>query len=311
MFARRIHFNSASRKRFDSRWVRLLVAIALLVFLEQNKGRTVLKQNATVATFRHLRETSESKPLVRASPTVACWVLRTNNSVQELVASSAIANGWGTGCSVLEFIDSNTPDIDVDWEEGYIFLAAKSFRAWHFMYEKYVSNEHIDFILKADLDTYVLWDNLKLYLANFSPTEHHYLGKKLVRKNDTIVGGPCIILSRATFERFVGAGRRREALCSREDFLRQKAEDVALAKCLHSVHILPNETRDSRGAERFMSFDPATMLQGPLPLWYKAFSQNKIVGKGCCSSQAIAFHYVSPANQSRNLVYKHGYWDWD
>jgi hypothetical protein len=303
----------AARKRYEARRALLVVVFTLftLVTFVQVKRVSKDKRRATPKTFTLDEQGDKSALQPQNTPIIACWVLRANNSVDELLASEAILNGWGRGCSTLEFIDANNTNINVDWEEGYGFLAGKSFRAWHFMYEKHVQNRHIDFILKADIDTYVLWGNLERYLANLASEEHHYIGKQLVRKHDTLVAGPCIVLSRKTLEYFVDASHHRDTLCTREDFLRETAEDVALAKCLHSLHILPRETRDVRGAERFMSFDPTFMSHGPLPRWYKTFSQNKIIGKGCCSSEAIAFHYVSPENQSRNLVFRDGYWSWE
>ena len=252
-------------------------------------------------------------------PVVACWVLRKGNySVEERLASAAVLKGWGKECSIFEFIDSSTNGIDVDWKEGYGNLASKSFRGWQYMFERYIKHSdgkyRVDFILKADLDTYILWHNLRLYLDKFDPHKLYYIGKTLNTKNETFVAGACIILTRASLGHFVSASKKAIGSCAREMFHRLSAEDVALGRCLAELGIQPQVTQDDSGAERFMVFSPDFMLNGQngkLPPWYISFSANKILGKGCCSEEAIAFHYVRPENQGRRLIFQKGIWQFE
>ena len=85
--------------------------------------------------------------------------------------------------------------------------------------------------------------------------------------------------------------------------------------CLRDVDIRPYDARDSSGAERFMVFGPDTMrlgvADGKLPSWYYKFSLNKLVGKGCCSEKAIAFHYTTTEQlqtQVRDLRDDQSFW---
>lgn len=248
---------------------------------------------------------------------VACWVLRSgDNSLEEQQATLAITQNWGSHCSVLEFIDSTTEGIVADWKEGYDGLAGKSLRGWQYMYDKQITNKsHVfDFVLKADLDSFILWENLQSYLRGFSGMDHHYIGKRLIRQDVSLVAGGCIILSKATLDLFVKQSRLSHGYCDRTQFLLEKAEDVALARCLAESNIFPHDARDNSGAERFMVFDPTFMMtggeKGKFPPWYYEFSDNTIVGPACCSSEAIAFHNITLLQQSRQLVFRGTHWEW-
>lgn len=258
---------------------------------------------------------SENRSLV-----IACWILRTN-STGDLERSDAIRASWGMCCDFLEFIDTDTPGMEIDWVETYGDLAAKSYRAWQFMHRKYLApstSQHkpVDFFIKADTDTYIVGHNLRSYLAHFDPNSSFYLGKRLTDfQGRDFIGGTSIILSARALYQFALASHYSRPLCSFTYFRSIQAEDVALAVCLKDLGILPHDTRDGSGAERFMVLSPHTMqygeTSGKLPKWYLHFSQNKIMGKGCCSADAIAFHYVSLSEMRfKELVFSEGVWAW-
>ena len=254
----------------------------------------------------------------RSTPTVACWILRTN-STSDLLRSQAIEESWGKYCNTIEFIDKQTPGIKADWFEVYEDIAAKSYRAWNFMYSKYLQPDLqqaplVDFILKADVDSYIIGPNMLEYLVRFDPDEPYYIGKNFVDLNGKhFVAGTAIILSREALRTLAHASSPN---CSFEKFREHKqAEDLALAMCLQDVDIRPHDARDSSGAERFMVFAPDIMrlggADGKLPSWYYKFSLNKLVGKGCCSEKAIAFHYTTTEQlQTQVLVLRDAQWFW-
>ena len=225
---------------------------------------------------------------------IACWVLRDEKSAEHLEASVAISQGWGKGCDSLTFIDTLTSDIEADWDEGYHKLSSKSFRAWHYIFEKYSA---ADFYLKADLDTLIFHEQLRAYLSRFSAHEPHYIGKHFMNGDHvSFVPGATIILSRAALLEFVGASVHNHSQCARHEFIRKgPAEDLALGSCLNEIGIYPHNTRDRYGRERFMVFSPEFMqrgLNGTLPQWYLQFSFNTEIGRNCCSDSAISFHQV-------------------
>ena len=252
-----------------------------------------------------------------AYPSVACWILRANTP-RDLARSDAIRRGWGKTCAHLEFIDRDTPGIRVDWVETYDAVSAKSWRAWTFMYEKYANASfanatRVDFVLKADTDTYVHGAHLLRYLNRFDATLPHYIGRQFVERGVAFVAGATIVLSREALRLVTVASRDGVGACARGKFTATKAEDVALALCLRDVGVYPHNSRDASGAERFMVFSPQRMRAGSegLPRWYVKRSLNAQQGPGCCSDEAISFHYVSTDELARaRLVRARGAWSW-
>ena len=258
----------------------------------------------------------------RPRPIVACWVLRTNTP-DGLARSSAISRGWGKSCDYLEFVDSATPGIEADWVEKYEDISAKSYRAWAFMYHKYMNTSQssavsVDFVLKADMDTHIIWEEALRYLSRFDSALPHYIGRQLVDPRDgPFVAGTAVILSNEALRIFQETTRTGLGACSRKYFASHKqAEDVALAHCLKEVGIYPQNTRDASGAERFMVLNSHDMYSegenhDRLPRWYMKRSLNTKKGSGCCSAEAIAFHYVSAEDLAEKIpVFKDGKWSW-
>uniref|UniRef100_A0A7S0KEI9 Hexosyltransferase n=1 Tax=Ostreococcus mediterraneus TaxID=1486918 RepID=A0A7S0KEI9_9CHLO len=253
-------------------------------------------------------------------PVIACWVL-SSRTLDGLERRSAIRHGWGDSCDYLEFVDNTTVGIDVDWVEKYEDISAKSYQAWGFMYDKYVDTAQIgtatvDFVLKADTDTYIIWENARKYLNQFNSSFPHYLGRKFVdARHGPFVAGTAIILSREALRIFQERRITGTGPCSRNEFAAHKqAEDVALAHCMGDVGIYPANTCDESGAERFMVLSPQQMhseANSSLPSWYMGMSHNKKRGVGCCSMEAIAFHYVSTEElANKTLVFRRGEWSW-
>jgi hypothetical protein len=249
-------------------------------------------------------------------PTVACFVLQ-GGSREELSKGEAIKNTWGRYCHRLEFIDHRTTGIEVTWIEGYSALSMKSFRAWEYMFQKYIDgavSNTVDFILKADTDTYILADNLHKYLRRLDSNLPYYIGKQFVnREGTTFVAGTSIVLSKASLKLFMRASRETGHSCASSTFKSEVAEDVALARCMQSLGIYPHNTRDDEGAERFMAFNPNSLRldSSPFPGWYMNFTFNDIQGPGCCSSEAIAFHMVSSHELLCQVpVFDEGEWWW-
>ena len=303
------HSDRASRKRRILLASCAVIAGLVLCFFSLCERNGSLE---SVGSITH-RNTSH-----RTNLTIACWILRTN-SRDDLLRSQAIKDSWGTYCNTIDFIDKETPGIVADWVEVYKDISAKSYRAWNFMYWKYLNPGSprvpiIDFVLKADIDTYMIGANMHEYLVRFDPDKPHYIGKNFIDfKGNHFVAGTAIILSRAALRILAHTSSYN---CSFEKFREtHQAEDLALAICLRQLGIRPHDTRDSSGAERFMVFSPDVMRvgdeYGQLPSWYYNFSQNKLVGKGCCSESAIAFHYTTTEQlQTQTLVLRDAEWFW-
>lgn len=297
-----------------------VILVALLLLLVMFRARYHVPPRP--ARFHDKSEQAKADRLFLATTgdahQVVCWVLR-SNSTEDHLKSEAIRRGWGQHCNHLEFIDRKTPGILADWDEGYGNIAAKSFRAWQFIYAKYVcgpqstGSSAIDFAMKADTDTYILGNNLRQYLGRFDPDLPHYIGKQLVHADGyPMVAGTSIILSRAALMLFAKSSQQSSGRCTRDGWY-PDAEDVALALCLRQLGLYPQDTRDINGAERFMVLNPDAMAESaaPLPDWYLQMSINKKRGKSCCSPNAIAFHYATLKQLTHEEpVHADGEWIW-
>lgn len=54
-----------------------------------------------------------------------------------------------------------------------------------------------------------------------------------------------------------------------------------------------------QGGQRFNAYGPARLAQGKIDQWYKDVHASDpgmwLAGTDCCSSDAVSFHYVGPA----------------
>lgn len=201
-------------------------------------------------------------------------------------------------------------------------LTIKSFYSWLFMARRYGNDPDVDYVMKADPDTYMLMDNYLSYLArDFSPTRHAYVGrvfKVAGNYRDPFVTGLSVTLSRATMQllsRSATIEKNVNNECSAEEFATYgEQDDYAFAQCLQSLGVYPAYTRDSRGRERFMHLSPSQHLGGDSsPDWYDTLSFSPTKPRNaCCSDEACAFHYVPPSRQNDTLLWDSVFemWHW-
>lgn len=201
-------------------------------------------------------------------------------------------------------------------------LALKSFYSWLAMAELFAndgSDDDMDYIMKADQDTYMHMDNYLKYLQrDFRPNQHAFIGRVFQAEGNfhrPFVSGLSITLSRATLRLLYDQASidRDGSKCTAKEFgvYYQALEDYALAECLQSLGVYPARTRDSQGRERFMHFNPSFHQKGTNgPDWYQSFSFGDAPLPP--SDEACAFHYVNQEHQNDTLVYKSdGLWHWD
>jgi glycoprotein-N-acetylgalactosamine 3-beta-galactosyltransferase len=193
------------------------------------------------------------------------------------------------------------------------YLSLKSFYSWMYMARKF--SDRVDYIMKADPDTFMLMDNYLQYLYEYySPEQQVYMGRVFKTGgnfNDPFITGLSVTLSRATAKLLLSRSTIQGVKpdyheCSAERFRRNGgADDHVLAHCLRSVGVYPAFTRDEYGRERFLHFSPAQHFgTDQEPRWHKKFSFTPYSRrKGCCSSKACAFHYVGIEKQNATLYW--------
>ncbi|XP_040573725.1 glycoprotein-N-acetylgalactosamine 3-beta-galactosyltransferase 1 [Lepeophtheirus salmonis] len=234
---------------------------------------------------------------------ILCWIM-TGPQNHDLKAIHVKAT-WGKRCNILLFMsskeDPHLPAVKLDVQEGRDHLWAKTKGAFKYVYENYY--DQADWFLKADDDTYVIVENLRYLLQNYSTNDPWYFGErfKLYIKQGYMSGGAGYILSKEALKRFVSRGiADQTGVICRVDG--GGNEDVEMGKCMENLKVEAGDSRDSYGRGRFFPFVPEThLIPGSIQPdnWFNKYQYYETKnGPECCSDSAISFHYVSP-----NLMY--------
>ncbi|KAI9020306.1 hypothetical protein DFJ74DRAFT_756955 [Hyaloraphidium curvatum] len=243
-----------------------------------------------------------------------CLVL-SQLSAESAAKRAAVEDTWGRDCDVLRFVVSSPNASGADPAQGlagtphgdrFIVLprAAKEDRIALFANvraalllaaRQYASVA--DWFLKLDDDSLLLAGNFRAYVRGHFPDPGvpRYVGRRL-----KFAGMPAhhyntgsgYALNRAALREFAAAVAQGHHSCLQHGF-----EDVLVARCLAQRGILPEDTRDAMGRERFSYLRPDELFDGKLIAtlkWYRLQSYNLEPGEGCCSMEPVLFHRLEP-----------------
>ncbi|KAL7499818.1 hypothetical protein ACHAWT_010244 [Skeletonema menzelii] len=235
---------------------------------------------------------------------------------------------WGKRCDKLVFA-SNATDSDIGAvkvdipTEDWAHLWQKQRETMRHIWQVY--GEEYDWFLKADLDTYVIVENLKAYLASeeiqSKKDQPLILGRRVSRReekwyqgfdhNKTLVdeflktshnkfhytmGGAGYVMNQKYMEKFYDSMDEHFCLSSEQEMT--FPEDVGINFCMGNIGVYPYNTRDELGRERFHLRTPEALFNvdgTDESAWlYKVHRDVGGIkgGADCCSPASITFHHV-------------------
>ena len=200
---------------------------------------------------------------------VLCWVLVQDGAYHSRAVH--VNSTWGRRCDTLLFFgstaDKTSPVIGLGIKDGHQRLAKKTFAALDYIF-KYHFND-ADWFLKADVDTYVIMENLKYFLSDEDTTRAVWYGEHYnpyLSPYHYNSGGAGYVISREALRRF-GSHVGRTLACTNAN----GPEDAALGYCLQSLNVTVGNTTDKYGRSRF-HFDMApNQIAGRQFSWYKHY----------------------------------------
>jgi glycoprotein-N-acetylgalactosamine 3-beta-galactosyltransferase len=166
---------------------------------------------------------------------------------------------WASHCDDYLFISSATnaslPAVDVNVSDGRAYLWTKTRAAFRHIYKWELSQ--YDWFLKADDDTYVIVENLRYMLRNYSYQQPIFFGCKFRKfiPEGTMSGGAGYVLSREAVRRLVDEALTPAHADRCIDGDGTGVEDLEISKCLAAVGVIAGDSRDHTGKHRMLPFN--------------------------------------------------------
>lgn len=241
--------------------------------------------------FVHCVDRDENTTNSTKASQILCWIMTGPQNLDS--RARHIRATWAQRCDTVLYIssiESAFPTVGLNVSEGRENLYWKTIRAFQYIHQNYV--DQAEWFLKADDDTFVVVENLRLTLSAFNPEEPWYLGRRFFPfvKQGYMAGGAGYVLSRAALKRFIKGFET--GVCTNFTTL----EDVGLGTCMESMGVQPGDTRDTLGRQTFHAYPPSYHVIRKLPRprpWYTWYDLYPVFeGPRCCSDFAVSFHYI-------------------
>ena len=155
--------------------------------------------------------------------------------------------------------DPTIPFVYLNMTDTYNRITEKALKTMEYIYDNLMDD--FDWFIRTNDDTYIIMENLRLFLANKCSDENVIYGKILryvANKNiytsgnnskGFLQGGSGFLISRESLRLFVREYKKDAKFCV---MLSGTREDQEISDCFRKINIYPGETRDSQDRERFL-----------------------------------------------------------
>lgn len=265
-----------------------IVTILLSGISHESNGRSTVLQkipseSATVDKIKKIR--------------ILC--LLTTSPQHHADRSIHIFNTWRKKCDKLIFsstlTDNNIDALGFNVTNDHSNQWGKTKLMLQYSYRNFIND--YDWFYKGDDDTFAVIENMRFFLAAYSPENPIFFGHKFNtsdHKNGYFSGGSGYVMSNKAVRLFAEQILTNKSMCKVDRD--NTAEDWEAAKCFEKVGVLAGDGRDLIKRERFLPFIPEHHLfNKPGKWWYwerKYYQTDE--GLDCCSNYAIAYHYIGP-----------------
>ncbi|KAK3578528.1 hypothetical protein CHS0354_007784 [Potamilus streckersoni] len=214
--------------------------------------------------------------------------------------TSAVNSTWARRCNKHFFIMTTKLHkedvINSVYSDERTNLIYKVRNAFEFIHDKYIDD--LDWVFKADDDTYAIIENLRFLLSHYDASKPGYLGfifDKFVT-NGYMSGGAGYVISKQGIKQLVQNGiRRNKCPVVKTEDNSELSEDLEIGKCLESNQVPRLNSHDVYGRDTFHPYPVEQHLFGSLPQYlYSWCKQPPVEGRNCCSQFTISFHYMNP-----------------
>lgn len=187
-----------------------------------------------------------------------CFIPASKNKQEGI---KAIIETWGQRCDKLLFffggdklieseINSKVNFVTLPMSQGtdaYEKLWEKVTLALEYIYEKYI--DEFDWVLKADDNTYIVMENLRLFIRG-KGLRLEYYGHKVWNSKYYNQGGAGYLMSQLVIKRLIENGFNKS--CYPRDLGFRTYEDLWIGHCFSSVNVVMGNSLDNLGRHMFI-----------------------------------------------------------